>query len=41
MSNLRPELVPGDGKTPCMKGGTAYYMILNAVEQQNGSVLYG
>lgn len=38
MSNLRPELVPSDGKTPCMKGGTAYLMILNAVEQQNGLV---
>ncbi len=33
-SRLRPELVDGDGTTPCMRGGTAYLMVLSAVEQQ-------
>lgn len=37
MSKLRPELGPG-GKWPCMKNGTAYLMILNAIEQQRGLI---
>lgn len=37
MSELRPTLNSGS-KLPCMENGTAYMMILNAVEQQPGLV---
>lgn len=33
-SIMRKELRDGDGSTPCMRGGTAYLMVLSAVEQQ-------
>lgn len=38
MSKLRPILKDADPKTPCMMNGTAYLMILNAVEQQPGLI---
>lgn len=38
MSNLRPTLTNAKPGTPCMKNGTAYLMILNAVEQQKGLI---
>lgn len=37
MSELRKELRSGSTK-PCMSNGTAYYMILSAVQQQPGLV---
>ena len=37
MSKLRPELTSGS-TLPCMKNGTAYLMILNAVRTKNGLV---
>lgn len=37
MSNLRKELIDG-GTSPCMSNGTAYMMILSAVETQRGLV---
>lgn len=33
MSKLR-QMRPADPSTPCMSNGTAYYMILSAVQQQ-------
>lgn len=38
MSKLRPTLVSAGNDTPCMRNGTAYLMILNAVEQQRGLI---
>lgn len=38
MSKLRPELKDAKPGTPCMRNGTAYLMILNAVEQQRGLI---
>jgi hypothetical protein len=38
MSKLRPTLVDARPGTPCMRNGTAYLMILNAVEQQRGLI---
>lgn len=38
MSKLRPTLVSGDGSSPCMRNGTAYLMILNAVETRKGLI---
>lgn len=38
MSKLRPTLSDAKPGTPCMKNGTAYLMILNAVEQQKGLI---
>lgn len=38
MSELRPTLTAAKPGTPCMRNGTAYLMILNAVEQQKGLV---
>lgn len=37
-SVLRPELKSGNGDKPVMTNGTAYYMILGAVEAQDGLV---
>lgn len=37
MSKLRPTLNTGS-KLPCIRNGTAYLMILNAVEQQRGLI---
>ncbi len=36
-SELRPELTSGSDRT-CVRGGTAYLMILTAVEQQQGLI---
>lgn len=38
MSKLRPTLTTAKPGTPCMRNGTAYLMILNAVEQQRGLI---
>jgi hypothetical protein len=38
MSKLRPTLTNARPGTPCMRNGTAYLMILNAVEQQRGLI---
>lgn len=38
MSRLRPTLTDAKSGTPCMRNGTAYLMILNAVEQQHGLI---
>jgi hypothetical protein len=38
MSKLRPTLTGAKPDTPCMRNGTAYLMILNAVEQQQGLI---
>ena len=38
MSKLRPELKDAKPGTPCMRNGTAYLMILNAVAQQRGLI---
>ena len=38
MSELRKELTTNVGKSPCLKSGTAYFMILQAVEAQRGLV---
>lgn len=40
MAELRPELnsVKAGDNTPCMRNGTAYLMILTAVQQQQGLV---
>lgn len=38
MSELRPTLKTAKPGTPCMRNGTAYLMILNAVEQQDGLI---
>jgi hypothetical protein len=38
MSKLRPTLKDAQPGTPCMRNGTAYLMILNAVEQQPGLI---
>lgn len=38
MSKLRPTLVTARDGTPCMRNGTAYLMILNAVEQRQGLI---
>jgi hypothetical protein len=38
MSKLRPTLRDATPGTPCMHNGTAYQMILNAVEQQKGLI---
>lgn len=38
MSKLRPTLRDAAPGTPCMRNGTAYLMILNAVEQQRGLI---
>lgn len=38
MSKLRPELSQNNGRYPCMSNGTAYLMILSAVEQRPGLV---
>ena len=35
-SRIRPELVSGDGRTPVLTNGTAYFAILNAVQAQDG-----
>ena len=40
MSSLRPTLKDADPRTPCMSNGTAYLMILNAVQTQPG-LLHG
>lgn len=37
-SELRPELRSGDGTETCLKSGSAYFAILNAVETQPGLV---
>lgn len=38
MSKLRPTLGIANPGTPCMRNGTAYWMILNAVEHQKGLI---
>lgn len=38
MVNLRPELQSGDGSEYCPTNGTAYLMILSAVQSKNGLV---
>jgi hypothetical protein len=38
MSKLRPTLKTATDGSPCMRNGTAYFMILNAVEQQTGLI---
>ena len=38
MSKLRPTLTNVAPGTPCMRNGTAYLMILNAVEQERGLI---
>lgn len=38
MSKLRPTLVTADPDKPCARNGTAYFMILNAVEEQRGLI---
>lgn len=38
MSKLRPTLKDADPTTPCMRNGTAYLMILNAVESRKGLI---
>lgn len=38
MSKLRPTLTNAKPGTPCMRNGTAYLMILNAVETRKGLV---
>ena len=40
MSKLRPTLGEAKPGTPCMRNGTAYLMILNAIEHQPG-LIYG
>ncbi len=37
-SAIRPELVSGDGSKTCLRGGTAYLTILEAVKQQHGLI---
>ena len=37
-SRLRPELTPGDGKSPVLTNGTAYYTVLASVEAQDGLI---
>jgi len=38
MSKMRPELGRGDPGDPCPTNGTAYLMILNAVESRRGLI---
>lgn len=38
MSRLRPTLVSAKPGTVCVRNGTAYLMILNAVEQERGLI---
>lgn len=38
MSKLRPTLKTATDGSPCMRNGTAYMMILSAVEQQQGLI---
>lgn len=38
MSKLRPTLSDAKSDTPCMRNGTAYLMILNAVETRRGLI---
>lgn len=38
MSKLRPTLVTSRDGSPCMRNGTAYLMILNAVESRSGLI---
>lgn len=38
MSKLRPTLITSRDGSPCMRNGTAYLMILNAVESQSGLI---
>lgn len=38
MSKLRPTLSDAKPNTPCMTNGTAYLMILNAVETRRGLI---
>lgn len=38
MSKLRPTLRDAAPDTPCMRNGTAYLMILNAVESRKGLI---
>lgn len=38
MKTLRPELKPGDGTIRCMQGGTAYFMIYQAIQTQPGLI---
>ena len=38
MSKLRTTLCDARPGTPCMRNGTAYMMILNAIEQQPGLI---
>lgn len=38
MTRLRSELVDAHLKTPCMRNGTAYMLILAAVDRQNGLI---
>jgi hypothetical protein len=38
VSHLRPELGKGKGTDPTPRGGTAYLMIYNAVQERNGLI---